>query len=412
MKNIDDIFKNALATHEAPYNEGAWEAMQAKMGSTPIKSSFSKVWLISASVLLLMGGFTALYFLNSSKVSKKETALNNLKVIPASKEKQVINNSNSKLSLPFTAKEIEISKLESSNNSKIKQTDLNIVTAVPSTTLAEEKIEKQQKTEPGKLAENATAFIFKPLLLKSTLCLGEEVELNNNNERSIFVEIPGKKGFMEIPANTNTTIKVSNEGSLKVYSLSSKEEQTAEIVAPINRLYIDVDKSLLYENGIPSMKFNVTGNENTVNWSTNVKAFEKEGNSVVLHPYHEKNITVTVQSEDRNGCKITSKENVTINSAYNLLAMTGFRPTSSDPDNNHFMPLALKERNTPFRMVILDPKNGALVFETTDASEGWDGINRITGEMAKEGSIWVWKVILKNPNLGEQAEYTSTITRI
>ena len=73
------------------------------------------------------------------------------------------------------------------------------------------------------------------------------------------------------------------------------------------------------------------------------------------------------------------------------------------------MPRALKERDTPFKLIILDRRDGHIIYETTDANQGWDGIDRQTGTMVDYEQTYIWKVTLVSPQPGEQAEYFGTI---
>jgi hypothetical protein len=87
------------------------------------------------------------------------------------------------------------------------------------------------------------------------------------------------------------------------------------------------------------------------------------------------------------------------------MAVDAFSPLSNDPRKNTFMPYALKERNTGFTLTIIDPKTGGVVYTTKNASEGWDGIDSRTGNLAISGTNYIWKVILTNPLPGEADSY-------
>ena len=63
-------------------------------------------------------------------------------------------------------------------------------------------------------------------------------------------------------------------------------------------------------------------------------------------------------------------------------------------------------------MIIIDPSNGAVIFETTSASQAWQGVNKNTGERVKENTSFVWKVVLQNPEQGESPEYMGTVIRL
>ena len=76
------------------------------------------------------------------------------------------------------------------------------------------------------------------------------------------------------------------------------------------------------------------------------------------------------------------------------------------------MPYALTERNTDFSMLIIDPTNGVTLFETSDATNGWNGTNRTTGQLVDANKAFIWIVKLKNPLPGEKSEYKGTIVRM
>jgi hypothetical protein len=99
-------------------------------------------------------------------------------------------------------------------------------------------------------------------------------------------------------------------------------------------------------------------------------------------------------------------------SDYNLLAVNAFNPQSTNSRNSSFMPYALTIRQTPFKLIVLDPDTGGLVFETSDADDAWDGIDRRDGKLVPGNKAYIWKVVLQNPVAGEKSEYRGTIVRM
>ena len=106
---------------------------------------------------------------------------------------------------------------------------------------------------------------------------------------------------------------------------------------------------------------------------------------------------------------VVENKTISIPEEYNLNASKALDVNASDVRFNTFMPYALKERNTPFELYIYDARSGRVIFKTSDASNGWNGVDSNTGEMLKNGSTVLWKVILKNPNPGEQREYSGNL---
>jgi hypothetical protein len=76
------------------------------------------------------------------------------------------------------------------------------------------------------------------------------------------------------------------------------------------------------------------------------------------------------------------------------------------------MPYALSKRNSAFSLIIIDPDNGGIIFESSDASNPWDGIDKRNGKLVSESKTFIWKVTLSSPEKNEKAVYKGTITRI
>lgn len=78
------------------------------------------------------------------------------------------------------------------------------------------------------------------------------------------------------------------------------------------------------------------------------------------------------------------------------------------------MPYALIKRNTGFSLIIIDTDDGGIVFESSDASNPWDGIDKRNGQLVNKNKTFIWKVTLTSPekmrNLfikGQSFEYKS-----
>jgi hypothetical protein len=61
-------------------------------------------------------------------------------------------------------------------------------------------------------------------------------------------------------------------------------------------------------------------------------------------------------------------------------------------------------------MKIIDLKDGGIVFETTDASDEWKGMDRRTGQQVEKNKAFMWTVSLNNPEKGEKSEYSGSVT--
>jgi hypothetical protein len=160
------------------------------------------------------------------------------------------------------------------------------------------------------------------------------------------------------------------------------------------------------------MSIQAEASEGHITWhSTNILN-TSTGKNVELLAFDKGFAIVEVQATGTNGCTAKEKEMIQIPSDYNLLAVNAFNPQSQDSRNNTFMPFALTIRQTPFRLIVLDPDNGGLVFESTDASNAWDGIDRRDGKLVPSNKAYIWKVVIQHPVQGEKGEYRGTIVRM
>ena len=174
---------------------------------------------------------------------------------------------------------------------------------------------------------------------------------------------------------------------------------------------IITDDALNYENGLPELKVE-TYQEGKNTW---ILDGEMQATNQSAHSFNlfKKGIHVmSIKTTDVNGCNTSSSVSFNAEADYNLLAVNAFSPTSMEPRNTHFIPFALTQRNTPFTMIVIDPADGAVLFETSSADIPWDGTNRNTGRMVDANKSYVWKVILEQPEANENPEYIGTVVRL
>jgi PKD repeat protein len=181
--------------------------------------------------------------------------------------------------------------------------------------------------------------------------------------------------------------------------VSTFEVSTAPLAA-----FDFVDITQRYLNGLPTIEVRATAKAESYNWE--YANGNLRGDDVDLHFFekgmHDVRLTVTNEL----GCSSTTQQSVYVEEDYNLMAMDAFVPNGI---NTTFMPYALTERNTPFTMVIIDPNDGHVMYETSDASQGWDGTDQQTGSPAPIDKSYIWKVTLQNPEHGESSIYSGTV---
>jgi len=408
-ENIERIMKEQLEHFELPYDNGAWEQFSKRLDGTP-STPFYRKWWFAASVGTVLVGSATFFALSSREESNHDTiapiteTVTNQKVTPtapAEQLTQVKSTSSTTTNTPST-----LTSSGSRVAGPVSFTYEKTYQPVVNQTINPVNPNPISIVDPGKPTNNFATFI--PLELPTAICLNESFTIQNPNDVAITVTLPNGRSKI-IAAKQTAEIKSPKAGNLVVQSGTTSK--TILVQEAVSHLSIGVDASLLYENGIPTLKFEVTGAENALKWESNVKALVATKNELIVHPFTEREVKVEVNTTDQNGCAITEKKSVTLNEVYNLMAPTGFFPLSSDNRTNLFIPIALTLRDTPFEMVILDPNNMTVVFKTTDASNGWNGIDGRTGQMVALNSSWLWKVVMKNPLSNEPEEYKGLILR-
>ena len=172
-----------------------------------------------------------------------------------------------------------------------------------------------------------------------------------------------------------------------------------------------VEDHLNYENGLPQLNAHAYSDGHNT-WYVNEKAVSSNQNETSFNLFSKGNYNISLKTQDEKGCTAVSNVAFNVEDDYNLLAVNAFTPSSIDTRNRFFIPFALTQRDTPFTMIVIDPADGAILFETSNADMPWDGTDRNTGKMVDENKSYVWKVILEHPESNEKPEYLGTVVRL
>lgn len=436
MNNIDDIFKDALESHVEPYNPQAWESLSKRLdkGIPPRQNPFIKWGLPSAVIVLGIAAGT--WFITQSEGSTKKPdapvkakTQQNQKVAGSPLQKFAAEEKASNTDAKVNIKDIAISSVqkELSNLATLKSSNINlgvidkaVNSNIPSNIVAANNdvspsqllptmdispsSESIQPKSPTNLSE------FASLTVPS--CESESFTFENKNEFSLKVNGIHEKSTSSftIPAKSNSAIQIK-PGSYEVLNASNGSVlQTFNVgQQPMVEIYTE---DLNYSTGLPIMNFKIKTESSVKEVQLNGKSIGNNGKDLSLPFFHEGSQVLSVKVWNEKGCVQNSEERFYIQDKYNLLAVNAFEPLSQDPRKNTFLPYALTIRNTAFKMIIIDPSDGGVVFETRDASLPWEGIDKRTGQLINANKAYAWKVLLSNPEPGEKAEYMGTIVRM
>lgn len=433
MNNIDDIFKDALESHVEPYNPQAWESLSKQLdkGIPPRKNPFLKWGLPSA--LLVLGVAVGSWYVSNTATPVKRGA----KATTGSSKKQNPEGSSANTGTPVQQPSSSNGKnpgsvqLQTAENSvptgKVnfnclnQTTDNFIITTVgdvptplvtPETIMLDNKLTPAMDIIPS--LEQVSGSNPKPLVAFNALsvpsCANASFEFDNTNEYPLELRGVNEQGIPSrvLPAKSKTALTLS-PGQ---YELWNGEEAVQRFIlgqSPNVEVYTD---ELNYSSGLPVKNFKIKSEASVKDILVNGKSIGASGKDFSLPFYTEGGQKLFVQVMDEKGCMQTTEESFYIPEKYNLLAVNAFEPLSQDARKNSFIPYALTIRNTPFRMIIIDPSDGGVVFETRDAAMPWDGIDKRSGRMIDANKAYAWRVVLSNPEPGEKAEYMGTIVRL
>lgn len=413
--NIEEIIKSALQNHESPFDPSAWEAMSKRLdqtmpvGSAP-KSPIKWSWVAAAVVAV---GISAFFLIEKDRTSETQPKAKPLAVESETNhstttEQRPNNTSSKKIMQSFE------SVKETANSTNYKQENTANYTA-PLDKFVNESSHVGGTKIPSNMP-NSSTFSFVAPKVNDSYCQNEQITIVNENDELISVENESGRPIVILGKST-ANIELQTIGTYTfVYKQHGKtHKQTAFQVKSKPKVDFVYDPDMLYDKGLPINNLKSAYTAENYTWKNakgEVISNEKEFD---IHLFTKGMHDVTLTVEDQNGCKNTVTKAVRCDFNYNLLAVTGFDPTSPDPRNNTFIPFALleKQRNVRFEMVILDPKTGEKVFETKSADQPWDGVDIRTNQLVNQNSTFIWKVTIFNKAIGENSNtYQGSITRI
>jgi hypothetical protein len=419
-KNIDELIKSALEGHEMPYDNNAWNSFEKKLNkpNAPIKPF--KFWFFGTSIIAVITISSLLYF-----SSKQEE--NNDK--PVEQKMDLIEKSNSQSTTSKKTKtektkgiqdeKISSNELEAKEDDK-KETKTNLILPEVNEVLVKE-ITKDLKLDeempnPKKGNSVNTKKVTEPDVPSfSNKCLGENLKVINKNDEGMTLIFPsGKK--VSVAESATENIKLSEEGKYELL-VNSKQKETYNSFFSVfenPRATLLVEDELNYETGLPIIRGEVQTFEESIKWKVDkvVSANSSKAKIAAFYFFEKGQFELEVIVSNEKGCSSIERKTISISEDYNLLAVNAFDPLSSDSRKNTFMPYALSKRNSAFSLIIIDPDNGGIIFESSDASNPWDGIDKRNGKLVSESKTFIWKVTLSSPEKNEKAVYKGTITRI
>lgn len=419
-KNIDELIKSALEGHEMPYDNNAWNSFEKKLNKPNAPFKPFKFWFFGTSIIAVITVSSLLYFSSKQEEKSDKPLEQNTDVIEKSNSQSTTSKkTKSEKTKGILDEKISSNELEAKEDDK-KETKTNLILPKVNEVLAEE-ITKDLKhdeeiTTPKKENSVITKKVSEPNVPSfSNKCLGENLKVINKNDEGMTLIFPsGKK--VSVAESATENIKLSEEGKYELL-VNSKQKETYNSFFSVfenPKASLLVDDELNYETGLPVIRGEVQTFEETINWKIDkvVSANSSKAKTAEFYFFEKGQFELEVIVSNEKGCSSSEIKRIFIEKDYNLLAVNAFDPLSDDSRKNTFMPYALSKRNSAFSLIIIDPDNGGIVFESSDYSKPWEGIDKRNGKLVDESKVYIWKVTLASPEKNEKSVYKGTIIRI
>lgn len=416
MRDIEDLFKESLKDHQLPYSEEAWSKMNKKLDARSSGASNGLKWMLgSVGAILIVASYL---FMGSDETPRQIQA----EIIKA--EEESVQTTKEKQIEAIEKSEVEVAKQQIEEDRSVHRFgDAGCCDDVVEESIVEEvnvKSSGSAELQQPVYREVAIDPIAKDEI-KSPLyfakpqdhCLNTDFSYSNVNDESIYLLSP-LDDLEEIAPKESLEVILDKKGKYQIGTLNQDQEFEEFVSFKVHEpkgIQLTANDHLNYENGLPELNVQAFS-DLQINWILNGEKTTKQSNFENFYLFDKGSYIVKATTKDINGCQSEDQVSFYVEKNYNLLAVNAFTPNSLDQRNTSFMPYALTKRDAAFKMIIIDPSNGAVIFETMNANRPWTGINKNTGEIVEGNKSYVWKVVLQNPENGESPEYMGTVVRL
>ena len=409
---INEIFKSALEGHEMPYDANAWKAFESNLDGkqVPKKSNLWK-WLTGAAALVaIIGGFLAIepsQQANSGEKNSPELLSNNKKTEVISTEVKA-----AQINEKLVKKETKNKSLLNLLQEEIPTIASVIINLNEEGTLKTNLVNNELETNASDNDYNLVdQQVFYPEI--DINCVNEEQWIENKNSFNLMLQTPTGEEIVLL-ANQKTLITAKSKGTYKIgwyIEPNNFNVYKSKFINDVPALDV-LTEELNYDNGLPTLPVKFRTNEDEVVTQYDNRSITSNSSEQNVYLFEKGDIQIRFTTSNTHSCKTTVVKEISVNENYNLLAVNAFDPYSSDNRKNSFMPFALTKRTSPFVLVIIDPADGGVVFQSNDASNSWDGYDKRNGKMVAQNKAFIWKVSLQNPEKKEKSDYKGTIIRL
>ena len=424
--NIEKAFKEKLENFEAPHDNSAWEAMNERLDARqPSTGTSTWKWVLATSIVAATAIIGIVLFNSNDTTTDQKHDL--------SKVDTPQNEDVSKSTDDATSETVQKKSTDSASNKVVTYNDAassehkdEHLPPLPETNndlghstndkdsedkdMTEDNGDHEVSDLPNHIQQSATNDRKYRIgqLSSHHICHGEQVVIMNKGAKNEVVkfEINGElkslkkahKFSWKPDASCNIQFLDEANNIIGTESIRVHERPEPDFTVESN----------IFENGLPVTICETFDDYQQVIWDFDGQ-IRKQGTKAKHHFLEKGDHDVTLQVTNKNGCVGQKIKTIHLDKKYNLLAVDAFKPHSSNPKTNTFMPFSLTQRDVAFTLTIFDPNNNDVIYQTTDANEPWDGTDQRSGKMTSSEKVYVWKVQLENPLPHERSVYSGTV---
>lgn len=414
--NFEKQMKESLDNLDFQYDPKAWKGMKKKLDVVKPVSKLPIYLGIGGAASLIIAAFVVFNSANDNKVNETKISSNTNSELTEQPSTTITDNGSTATSGNNSSTNAATSDHSSVQNVNEPITNETNVSERGSSTNTNSS--DNQRTNPVNTIDRSNptqnevsnTIQFKMPAIPTDLCEGASVLIENKNSMAMFIASPnGNETTISANAKLNFTANAEGIFEIGYYDRGNAVTKgTLNVLESPKASISTISQNEKYdERGLPVTTLYCTELGSSYNW--NVEGVKLSGKEVNVHLFKKGTHTAELTVVGANGCKTSTSKRITVDEKYNLMAVNSFVPSDADPANNTFMPYSLKLRNTSFSLIIIDPKDGHVVFETSDASQGWDGTDRQNGQLVPYETAYIWKVVIENPEKNESPEYAGTI---
>lgn len=431
-KLLEKIFKEKLKDYDAGLSADAWKSFEKRLDTNNGLSATVKYVLWSAGLIAVLA--PTLYFLIQSAEDENQLFVENslnTSIDAAEKTKieqeKIIVDVTEEFTLGEQNENVQISKSAphngESNNLSINTQRLERIeeTADRSHFPPLEKDvdkkdykapvrEKQPINQDEVEGKKEVQMTFIPgVVTDEFICLGETTKVKNTSSSEnelVRLDIDG----VVLDLQPGKELELNLTSSSQILFLNKKNEviDTKQIEVLRSDLPVPHVVANVYDEGLPVAEVDLIGTFESAKWYFDNRMIG-EGVRQSIHTFYKGNHFAHVKGLDENGCAFNLEIPIHVENDYNLMAPNSLSPEGGDVRRRTFIPFALKQRETPFTMFIIDPRDNDVIYTTRDVNSPWDGVDRRTGKLVSKERPFVWKVQLDEPKEGEKNIYIGNV---